>query len=388
MAGATKTTNIDVTARSIDFVTRFSRNFQALLNILGVTRLDEIAPDTVLRVIESAITLESSVEEGETIPLSVASVSERQIGTADILKYRKGVTIEAIQKYGYANAVARTDEAMLNRIQSNITNAFYSFLLTGTMTSTESTWQMAMAMAKARVLNFFSAQDLDVTDVVAFVNVLDLYEYLGGATISLQTAFGMQYVENFLGYKAVIALDGDRIPRDKVIAVPVDNIVCRYINPANADISNAGFEFVVDGDTPFVGFHTEADYSNDTSVNNSIYGIYLFAEYLMGISVVTVGGSMGALTVTTTAGTETVGDTVVTITESTVGGGKFYWKAQASTAPSDPTYGDVLDTTGWTAVKSGDTVASTNGHKYRLVEVNAAGQAIASATGTVTAKAS
>lgn len=389
MAGLTKTTNISVTSRSIDFVTRFTKNFQALLDILGVTRLDEIQPDTNLRVIESSIALESgAVSEGETIPLSVASVTERSIGTADFTKYRKGVTIEAIQKYGFGNAIERTDDAMLNKIQRNITDAFYTFLKSGTLTSTESTWQMAMAMAKGRVLNFFSDNDMDVTEVVAFVNILDLYEYLGGATISLQTSFGLSYIENFMGYRVVFVLDADKIPRNKVIAVPVDNIVCRYINPNNSDLAQAGFEFTVDGVTPFVGFHPEVDYSNVTAVNTAIYGIYLFAEYLMGISVVTVGGSMGSLTVTSTAGTETVGDTVVSITESVIAGGKFYWKAQASTAPADATYGKEFDATGWTAVKSGDTVASTNGHKYRLVEVNAAGQAVASATGTVAAKAS
>lgn len=37
------------------------------------------------------------------------------------------------------------------------------------------------------------------TSVAVFANTLDVYKYLGGAQITVQNVFGMDYVENFLG---------------------------------------------------------------------------------------------------------------------------------------------------------------------------------------------
>ena len=80
------------------------------------------------------------------------------------------------------------------------------------------------------------------------------------------------------------------------------------------------------------------------------------------------------------------GDAELTVPDPDVAGGKFYFKAASGTAPANPTYLAQFDPTGWTEVVDDQVVATTNGYKYRLVEVNGSGQAIASATGDVTAK--
>ena len=49
MAGATKVANINITAREVDFVTRFGRNWQHLRDILGITRPIRKAPGTQLK---------------------------------------------------------------------------------------------------------------------------------------------------------------------------------------------------------------------------------------------------------------------------------------------------------------------------------------------------
>ena len=118
-------------------------------------------------------------------------------------------------------------------------------------------------------------------------------------------------------------------------------------------------------------------------------GMVLFSEYIDGIAVVTVeaSGSLGSITgFSTSAGTAAVGDSVLTVPDPTVEGGTFWFKAQASTAPSAPTYLDTMDTTGWTQVVDEQVVSTTNNHKYRVVELNGSGQAVATADGTVTAK--
>ena len=59
---------------------------------------------------------------------------------------------------------------------------------------------MALAMAKGRVENKFKQMHRNVTGVVGFVNILDVYEYIGAAGISIQNQFSFQYVKDFLGF--------------------------------------------------------------------------------------------------------------------------------------------------------------------------------------------
>ena len=160
-----------------------------------------------------------------------------------------------------------------------------------------------------------------------------------------------------------------------------------------SDFSRAGLSYTVQGETPLLGFHTQGNYNTVVSECFALMGVVLFSEYLDGIAVVDVvsdSATIGALTgVSTAAGTVAVGDSVVTLPTTGIdAGAKFYIKAQASTAPTAPDYLAEFDATGWTAVKNGDTISTTNGHKYRVVEVNGTNQVIATADGTVVAKAS
>ena len=229
-----------------------------------------------------------------------------------------------------------------------------------------------------------------VTNVIGFANVLDAYKYLGAAGLTVQTAVGISYVENFLGYSTLFLLSDPDIPEGTVIALPVENIDLYYIDPGDSEFAKLGLNYTTVGETNLIGFHAEGNYNTAVGATFAIMGMKLWAEYLDGIAVVTVeaaGGSMGSISgFSTAAGTAAVGDSVLTVPDPDVGGGKYYFKAQASTAPADPAYLSQFDPAGWTEVVDDQVVATTNGHKYRVVEVNGSGQAIASATGTVTAK--
>jgi hypothetical protein len=195
-----------------------------------------------------------------------------------------------------------------------------------------------------------------------------------------------------MGYSTLFLLSAPDVPRDTVIAVPVENIDLYYIDPGDSEFAQLGLNYTVQGETNLIGFHAQGDYSHAVGEMYALMGMILWAEYLDGISVVKVeaSGSLGSVTGFSTAaytgtGSKT-GDAQVTVPDPTVSGGTYWFKAQASTAPSAPTYLDIMDTTGWTKVEDDDVVATTNGHKYRVVELNGSGQAIASATGDVVAK--
>lgn len=390
-ANLTKAANITTAVREQDFVTVFGDNWEALRRIMGVMRPIRKTPGTKLVSNKAKVTLQNSVGEGEEIPYSLAEVEPVAYQDLTIEKYAKAVSIEAVAKYGAAVAIQKTDEAFRNELQNNVLARFYTFLNTGSLTSVYTTWQMALAMAKANVLDKFQKMRKTVTEVVGFCNILDLYEYLGGASVTVQTAFGLNYVQNFMGYSTLFLMSEPDIARGVVIALPVENIDLYYIDPSDSDFAQLGLVYTVQGETNLIGFHANGNYNTAVGESFALMGMALWAEYLDGISVAKAesSGSIGSITGVSTAAGDEVGDTVVTIPTTGIdAGAKFYWKAQASTAPTAPTYLDDFDATGWTAVKNGDTIASTNGHKYRVVEVNGTNQVIATTDGTVTAKTS
>lgn len=388
MAGVTKTTNINSHARELDFVTRFATNFNALLQILGITRPIRKTPGTKLVGTVADITLENgNVAEGETIPMSVANVHDVEYGDVSIEKYAKAVTIEAVNKYGADKAVTKTDDALLAKLQNIVSGRFYDFLATGLLTNVAPTFQMAIAMSQAYVREVFSALNLDITDIVGFVNVIDAFQYLGAAEITTQQAFGMTYVENFMGYRILFLCDSTRVPRGKVFATPIENIVSYYVDPSDSDFAKMGLDYTVAGETPFVGFHTQGNYSNATGETYAIMGLYLFAEYLNGVANITVqaSGSLGTVTVASAAGAET-GDSKVTVTYTAGVGEKLYYKEGASAVT--PTYLDTVDLAGWTEIAVGESniAGLTSGQTLSVVAVNGTGQAMASGSATIVVK--
>ena len=86
-----------------------------------------------------------------------------------------------------------------------------------------------LAIAKA----IWKVVSVNVTGVVGFVNILDVYEYLGAAEITIQYQFGFQYMKDFMGFNTIFLLSEKEIPRGTVIATPVENIVL-YTFPALA----------------------------------------------------------------------------------------------------------------------------------------------------------
>lgn len=289
-ANLTMTADVQVTAREIDFVTRFARNWEHLRDILGIMRPIKKEPGAVLKSKTATVTLQSGdVGEGEEIPYSKAKVVETPYAEMDVEKYLKGVSLETIKTYGYDTAIALTDEEFLYELQDNVTGRFYAYLNTGTLTGKYETFQMALAMAKGSVENKFKQIHRTATGTVGFVNILDVYEYLGTANITVQNQFGFQYIKDFMGYNTVFLLSDEEIARGKVIATPVENIVLYYVDPATSDFARAGLVYTTDGETNLIGFHTEGNYHTAVSECFAIMGMTLFAEYLDAIAVISFG---------------------------------------------------------------------------------------------------
>lgn len=287
-ANLTMSADVAVKAREIDFVSRFADTWEALREVLGIMRPIRKENGTVLNSKKATIVLQDGkVGEGENIPYSKASVTETPYGTITLEKYAKAVSIEAVAEHGAEAAIAMTDDAFLNELQGNVMDRFYDYIVTGELTSEADTFQMAIAKAIGTVKDKFKKMRKNGSKVVVWVNTLDAYTYLGAAELTVQTQFGLDYIENFLGADKVIL--SSEIEAGKVIATPVDNIVLYYVDPSNSGFRQLGLEYVVDGETNLIGFHAGGNYNTAVGESFALMGLTLFAEYIDAIAVVTVG---------------------------------------------------------------------------------------------------
>lgn len=267
---------------------------------MGIMRPIRKAPGTKLASYKASGTLVSGdVGEGEEIPYSQFKVEPVSYADITLKKYAKAVSIEAVEKYGAAIAVQKTDNAFLKELQSGVLTEMFAMLDTGTLTGSEADLQMAVAMAIGKCKDRFDKARLDASNIVVFINTLDFYRYLGGASITLQTDNGLTYLKNFLGAGTVIITS--ETDEGKVYATPADNLILYYIDPSDGDFEQLGLSYTVEGETNLIGFHANGDYSHAVGESYAIMGMKMWAEYLDGIAVISFGTTSGASAASETA---------------------------------------------------------------------------------------
>ena len=117
------------------------------------------------------------------------------------------------------------------------------------------------------------------------------------------------------------------------------------------------------------------------------HGLWTMENKGDGLLVSLDTASADDLTVSTTAGTVSAGDSVVTVSGVKPDGFKYVYKAQASTAPT-VSIGTALTTTnGWAELPANGLISTTNAYKITVALVSAASlQPVAYGSGDVAAK--
>lgn len=268
--------------REIDFTLMFTESLRKLTEALGVTRKVAKQAGTVLKTYKATGTLEDgAVAEGETIPLSKYTTEAVNYGEITLKKWRKATSAEAIIERGYDQAVGMTTARMLKDVQKAIRKDFFTFLGTGTGTATGAGLQAALAQTWGKLQTLFEDDDIQA---VHFINPLDIADYLATATITTQTAFGMTYIEDFLGMGKVFM--NSSVPKGTIYSTAQDNLVLYYVPVNGADLNEA-FSFTSD-ETGYIGIHEEPDYTNMTASDTVVNGMTLFAERLDGVVKTTI----------------------------------------------------------------------------------------------------
>ena len=287
-------------AISIDFTSRITENIQTLQTILGITNMTPMAAGTLIKMYKyKTIQLAEQVAEGEIIPLTkvervLAKTIELGLG-----KHRRQTTAEAIQKVGRARAINEADEKLIGAVRGGIKKNFFSAIGEATgIAPAGQTLQAALAHVWAKMQTYY--EDKDVTPVY-FVSSDDVADYLATASITVQTAFGFSYIENFLGLGLTIV--HPKLPKGTVLGTAKENLNGAYVPANGGDLAQA-FNLTADP-TGFVGMTHQAN-SNNASIDTLLFcSVVFYPEFIDGVFKAAIGaeGATGATGATGAAGT-------------------------------------------------------------------------------------
>lgn len=283
-------------AREIDFTNQFNHDSLAkLIEVLGVTRKIPMMEGTTLYFYRTTGTLEDGdVPEGEIIPLSKYETDKFPVGEIKLKKWRKAASAEAITKSGYEAAVRDTDAALLRDVQVGVRSDLFSFLSAayssetsingaGYTTAEGATLQEALANAWGQIQVKFED---DTADTVYFVNPMDIADYLGAANISTQTAFGMNYIQDFLGLGTVIM--SSRIAKGTFIATAKQNFIMYHLTMGGDTARSFG---LTTDELGLIGINSGYRNEERAQIESLVMsGIQFLVEYAEGVVKGTISG--------------------------------------------------------------------------------------------------
>ena len=298
-------------AREIDFVYRFNDSIKKLVEALGITRKIPKVAGTNLKAYKAVGTLETGlVAEGDIIPLSKYETVPVTFAEITFKKWRKATSAEAIVEKGYDQAVNMTTNQMLKDVQATIKKSFFDFLATGTGRAIGTTFQATLAQIWGQLQVKYEDTEFEA---VYFMNPLDAADYLSTANISLQMAFGMTYIENFLGLGTVVF--NSMVPKGTIYGTAKENIILYYIPVNGADLGEV-FNFTSD-QTGYIGIHELPEYQRMTAEDVVVSGIVLFAERIDGL---VIGSIDSANLSDATVAPEAQGSSVFNVSVSNIQG--------------------------------------------------------------------
>lgn len=273
----TKTTDLEP-AISIDYTSRLAANINELQQMLGITDMTSMAAGTLIKMYAMTQTnTPDQVGEGEVIPLT--HFERKLINTIELKlnKYRKATPAESIQKVGRSVAVNKTDAKLIASVQNEIRSDFFKLIESGTGTAKAGkNLQQALANAWAAVRTKY--KDISATPIY-WVSTEDLADYLGNAQVTMQTTFGLSYIENFLGLGTVIVTP--TLTAGNVIATAKENLNGAYI-PANSGDVAQTFGLTADA-TGLVGMTHNVKSDNATYETLVMSGVKFYPELLDGV---------------------------------------------------------------------------------------------------------
>ena len=264
---------IQAQAQEVNAVVKFESDLHNLLALLGKEDVNVVAPGTAFKIYKSSGALSAAtVAEKALIPDSGIAVDDGTLVEVDFSKFRNLVSIEKIAKIGYDRAVGGANTELVRQAQAKVRQSVIAATnVTGTGTATAATFKAKLAKGAAYVAKKF--EDV-VYSPIHFVNTDDAYDYLGSSDITIQNAFGIQYIADFMGLGTVI-LDSN-ITAGTVFSTACENLDVVAANCAMID----GMEMTTD-ESGLIAVHVSPKYENgaiETVVYSGIKALPVFAD--------------------------------------------------------------------------------------------------------------
>ncbi len=275
-------------AISIDHASRFATNIQELQKVLGITELTPMSAGNVVKIYKlEQVNTPEQVGEGEVIGLTKFQRKLARSIELGFKKYRKETTIEDIQKVGRDKAINDTDEKLIAKIQKEIKNRFFASFAAGTGKASGSNLQGVLAAIWGQLQKVY--EDEDVTPIY-MVSSDDVADYLGTAQVTLQTAFGFSYIENFLGLGTVLV--SPALTKGTVYGTAKENINGVFAPASSGDV---GVTLGLTADsTGLIGTKHYIDNTTSNPGTLILSAIEFYLELLDGVIVGTITGSTDA----------------------------------------------------------------------------------------------
>lgn len=290
MAQETNLQTIDrfLTPANIDFVEVFGKGIHGLKTLLGIQRTTRLPQGTTIQTYKSSVTLDGTeVGPGEIIPLSKVVREKDKSYTLSYDKKRLATPVEVIQAVGFTQAIAETDTKLIRELQRNIRDKFFGQLDLATKTDTAKNLQDAYAKAWAFTLKAFED---DAPSAIVFVNPDDVADHIAKAGLTVQTAFGLSYVEGFTGVKTIII--SPRVAKGTMYVTAPQNLNLAYAPTTSGEIAKAGFGFYSD-DTGLIGVTHDVNKQRLQSETITLFAMLLYAERTDGICKITIEQTPG-----------------------------------------------------------------------------------------------
>ena len=281
-AGGTKSADL-APEISIDYVNRFTTGVRRLQRLLGLSDLMPVADGGTVKTYKYTTDIkDGNVAEGEYIPLSKVSRTLDQTHAINLRKWRRNPSAEAIQSKGRDRAINGTDAKFVSGVQGLVKAALLSAITGTTKTAPAGAGLQAALASMWGALNtifedydgFGDIDDGAVSPFVFFVNPTDVAKYLGTATVTTQSAFGMGYLKDFLGLGTTFT--SAKVTAGSVFGTAARNVVVAY-TPANGSGLSQTFGLTSDA-TGLVGMTHSVVTTNATIDTLLMGGMKVFPE--------------------------------------------------------------------------------------------------------------
>ena len=270
---------------NIEFVSKFNQEVNDLMTVLGIVSPEVMAAGTTLYQVKVTGSLnEDAREEGDIVPLSKYGTEKVAMDSLTTKPYRKLTTVEAILKSGVTNAVLREDHKMLKDMRNNIVSEFYTALdAAGASTASGTSLQDAFAQSDAKLADLLETNHDSAGSVVHFVNPYDIADYLGKASVTTQTMFGMTYLESFLGVERILVTN--KVAKGTMFATPVENLHLYGVDFASLNSAGIPYTTLEGG---LIGVSHEPTYERVGVITNALTGVKVMPEVVTYIVKATI----------------------------------------------------------------------------------------------------